>query len=164
MEEILFEGNHAYVRSSEKERYGIRITNHIGHNFYPYLFYFDPSKYSIVVSSRIFPSKLIILLQLMSYPYSSQANAPLRALQYDEPGQVTVGYGRGGGDPIQLTCGDSDVPDTGFFKLFVSDVYVDMEHIAQKTAIEAVRKRGMNRVTDKHHFWGCSLAVVSVEP
>ena len=98
----------------------------------------------------------------MSCPSSSQANAPLRALQPNEPAQVTVGYGLGCGDPIQFTCGD--VPDTGFFKLFVSDVYVDMEHIEQEAAIGAVSKRAMNRVADKRIFWGCSLAVVTVEP
>ena len=158
--ETLFVGNCARTRSSEKERYGIKITNHTRYNFYPYLFYFDPSDYSIQVSSRIFPSKLIILPQAMSCPYSSQANAPLRALQYDKPGQVTVGYGLGGGDPIQLTCGD--IPDTGFFKLFVSDVYVDMEHIAQRAAVQAAHKRKMFIKADDQNIWGCSLAVVTV--
>ena len=91
---------------------------------------------------------------------SSQTSPPLQARQSNTPGQVTVGYGGGGGDPIKLTCGD--VPDTGFFKLFVSRVYVDMEHIKQG-AIEAASKRKLDRVADEHKFWGCSLAVVTVE-
>ena len=47
----LFEKNHAHLESSEDERYGLKIENYTPHSFFPYLFYFDPSDYSIQVSA-----------------------------------------------------------------------------------------------------------------
>lgn len=88
-------------------------------------------------------------------------NPPLHALQSDQPGSVTVGYGAGGGDPIQFISGD-DPQDTGFIKLFVSSVYVDMGHIAQKPVIDAERKRKALKKADDNKMWGGSLAVVTV--
>ena len=98
----------------------------------------------------------------MFYPHAREMNPPLRAGQYNEPGQVAMGYGIGGGDPITLSCDADEDSDTGFFKLFVSDVNVDMGHIAQKAAIEATSKRKASTKADKQNIWDCSLAVVTV--
>ncbi len=55
-----------------------------------------------------------------------------------------------------------DPQNTRFIKLFVSSVYVDMGHIAQKPGIEAERKRKAMKKADDNKMWGGSLAVVTV--
>ena len=41
--------NHANLVSDEEADYGIAIVNESGYDLFPYLFYFDPSDYSIQV-------------------------------------------------------------------------------------------------------------------
>ena len=45
----LFRANVARLKAEEGVKYGIEITNHSPHDLFPYLFYFDPSDYSIQV-------------------------------------------------------------------------------------------------------------------
>ena len=50
-ESLFKDSNHAHLLSSEDARYGLKIENYRPQSFFPYLFYFDPSDYSIQVSA-----------------------------------------------------------------------------------------------------------------
>jgi Caspase domain len=52
----LLGNNDARVQADEEARYGLAITNRSRHDLFPYLFYFDPSDYSILVRSFLWPA------------------------------------------------------------------------------------------------------------
>lgn len=54
---------------------------------------------------------------------------PLRA--QDGANRITIGYGAGGGFPFTFSIPDNQTLDSGFLKLFVSTVYLDLEWIEQ---------------------------------
>lgn len=64
---------------------------------------------------------------------------PLRAGKGLDP--ITIGYGAGGGFPIEFSLSKNEngelLPsDTGFVKLFVSTVYLDLDWIRQSSPFE----------------------------
>lgn len=59
--------------------------------------------------------------------------APLSAEQ--QVNTLTIGYGVGGGFPIEFEFSVSDSP-TGFVQLFVSTVHLELDQIAQDSPFE----------------------------
>ncbi|ETW80067.1 hypothetical protein HETIRDRAFT_477650 [Heterobasidion irregulare TC 32-1] len=138
----LLTNNHARLVFEKDAEYGIAIVNESTTALFPYLFYFDPSEYSI---------------KSLYLPPASSMAAPL------QPGQsVTVGYGAGGGDPIDFYLPDDAVSDTGFLKLFVSPTYVDMEWMIQDESFRTTSTRGTRSQGFENEGWGAWIAAVTV--
>ncbi len=83
--------------------------------------------------------------------------------EHGPPGNVTIGYGLGGGDPLVFSLPEGHEEDTGFFKLFVSTTYVYMSHITQPAAESATEKRKLVRRPDEFKIWGASLASITIK-
>ncbi|KAJ7712630.1 caspase domain-containing protein [Mycena metata] len=72
---------------------------------------------------------------------------------------VRIGYGAGGGDPIEFVLEGKDY-DAGFLKVFISTEYADMGSLEQDSA---AAQRGMGkRVSDITGIWGAWLGAVTV--
>ncbi|KAJ6505179.1 hypothetical protein C8R45DRAFT_1181219 [Mycena sanguinolenta] len=109
----------ANLISDDGFKYGIRLKNTTTSKLFFYLFYFDPADYSI--QSWYLP------------PHHHKAAGPASEI-------VTVGYGAGGGYPIQFLLEEGKNRDTSFLKVFVSTTYVDMSYMEQASAGEAPQK------------------------
>jgi len=110
----MFVGGMAKFKVKESALYGFAIINRSPCDLFPYLFYFDPSSYSI---------------EAWYIPPSRSMAPPLRAQNETSP--VTVGYGAGGGFPFAFTFHENETSDSGFVKLFVSTTYVDLDWVTQ---------------------------------
>jgi len=80
-----------------------------------------------------------------------------------DPTKVTVGYGAGGGDPIEFVLNEGQQSDAGFLKLFVSTVYVDMDHVTQSSPFESPSRRKPLRKPEETSIWGSRFATVIVD-
>jgi hypothetical protein len=124
--------------------YGLTVENHSDRELFPYLTYFDPSKYSIQVMPlglyrvRCFANSI---LQSWYHPPSESMSAPLAARHEDgTPSKLPVGYGAAGGQAIEFLLSGGVTSDVGFLKLFVSTTYVDMTNIQQTSPLLAARE------------------------
>ncbi|KAJ6622310.1 caspase domain-containing protein [Mycena sp. CBHHK59/15] len=134
--------------------YGIKIVNKTSHGLYPYLFFFDPSDYSIGA--------------LYLPPFTAKI-PPL-----GPKGVFTVGYGGEGGGPLRFKP-QAGVSDASFLKLIVSSKNIKLDHIAQSSPFETpsalwpdipfndVARLAMDR-EDDCAFWDMSLATVVLNP
>ncbi|KAG9103446.1 hypothetical protein FRC06_010752 [Ceratobasidium sp. 370] len=93
------------------ESFGLHITNRGGYPFFVYVFYFDPSDYSI--STLYLP------------PSPDLAPLPPR-------GELAVGYGDSGAKPLQFGIDDHLDKDTGFIKVYYSTIPSEMNFIKQE--------------------------------
>ncbi|KAK7461776.1 hypothetical protein VKT23_008208 [Stygiomarasmius scandens] len=143
----LFNHNVAKLKLEDNVQYGIEIINHSAHDFFPYLFYFDPSDYSI---------------QSWYLPASSTMSPPLAGLRGKNPSKVYVGYGAGGGDPIEFLLKEDEESDTGFLKLFVSTTYADMEHITQPPVFDTLTSRKAMSKREEIEMWDSWVATITV--
>ncbi|KAJ7753236.1 caspase domain-containing protein, partial [Mycena metata] len=130
----------ANLLSDDAFKFGIRLKNTTAANLFFYFFYFDPAEYSI--QSWYLP------------PHHQKAPGPA-------PETVTVGYGAGGGYPIQFRLEEGKNRDTGFLKVFVSTKYVDMRHMEQESAGEAPQRLTVVKVLETG-IWGAWLGAVTV--
>ncbi|KAJ7027242.1 caspase domain-containing protein [Mycena alexandri] len=130
----------ANLLSDDAFKYGIRLKNTTAVNLFFYFFYFDPADYSI--QSWYLP------------PHHQKAPGPA-------PETVTVGYGAGGGYPIQFRLEEGKNRDTGFLKVFVSTKYVDMRHMEQESAGEAPQRLTVVKGLETG-IWGAWLGAVTV--
>jgi len=127
--------------------YGLDIINRSQHDLFPYLFYFDPSDYSI--------SDWYV-------PLSPTVSAPLHGQQGPDPTRIPIGYGAGGGDPLVFTVNPGELSDTGFFKLFVFSKYIDMGWLRQPSAFESRERRKVRRQPQGVGMWDAWIAAVTV--
>ncbi|KAJ7027245.1 hypothetical protein C8F04DRAFT_1122868 [Mycena alexandri] len=117
-------------------KYGIRLLSKPlqSHPFF-YVFYMDPSDFSIQA------------WHLPKPPPNPVCET------------VRIGYGAGGGDPIEFHLEDKDY-DAGFLKVFISTEYADMRSLEQGSA---AGQRGMgSRVPDITGTWGAWLGAITV--
>jgi hypothetical protein len=135
----------ARLVADDHARYGLTIINQSEHDLFPYLFYFDPSDYSI--------SDLFL-------PPAPKGAAPLP--RGSNPTTVTVGFGADGGDPLVFKLNPGELSDTGFFKLFVFPRYVDMGWLRFPSAFQVLDRRGAMRRSDEIKIWGACIASVTV--
>ncbi|KIM75895.1 hypothetical protein PILCRDRAFT_13258 [Piloderma croceum F 1598] len=96
--------------------YGLTVTNESPHDLFPYLFYFDPSDYSIQ------PLYHLPCLTMEAPLASASATTKLPVLK--------VGCGEANVEAIRFTADDKS-DNIGFVKLFVSSTYVDMTGLQQ---------------------------------
>ncbi|KAJ7896201.1 hypothetical protein B0H13DRAFT_2276140 [Mycena leptocephala] len=93
----------------EGANYGFTICNTSGEDLFPYLFYFDPDEYTI---------------KLFYGPPGRNVAPPLTATKRT----LTIGMGRELAFNFTL---DPEQPSPALFKLFVTNVYVELECIEQ---------------------------------
>jgi len=141
--------NEASLLLNGEARYGLSITNRSKHDLFPYLFYFDPSDYSISV---------------FFVPPLSTGTAPLHRQQGSDPTRVTIGFGTDGGDPLAFTLKPGEPSKTGFFKLFVFSEYIEMDWLGQKSAFEGLDRRKSRWVSTGVATWDAWVATVTTKP
>ncbi|KAF9003400.1 caspase domain-containing protein [Cyathus striatus] len=127
--ENLLEKDPATVVVDEEERLGMTIFNQSDVSLYPYLFYFDPSDYTII--------------EWYTPPFgagvgrlTARVDAPLPAKS-----MLTIGYGDGGVPPWQFLLRPGETKDVGFFKLFLTTRATNLSNICQESPFEARKTR-----------------------
>ncbi|KAJ7191621.1 caspase domain-containing protein [Mycena pura] len=128
----------ARLRNQKGVKYGIRLLSKpLPGQSYPffYVFYMDPSDFSI---------------QAWHLPKTP----PNPACE-----TVRIGYGAGGGDPIEFVLEGKDC-DAGFLKVFMSTEYADMRSVEQGSA--ASQRYGRREVPDITSIWGAWLGAIIV--
>ncbi|KAH9485842.1 Metacaspase-1 [Psilocybe cubensis] len=103
--------------------YGIRVTNYSGTNLYPNIFYFDNSELSIESYYSTTTENHFL------------ADSPLPK----EGGQINIGFGNGGANPIEYFIPDGHDVDVGFLKFFFSTSPIDLSPIAQSSPFKILR-------------------------
>ena len=61
-------------------------------------------------------------------------------------GELPIGYGTDVQDTLMFSLAEGTQEETGFIKVFVSNVYVDMSSIAQSSPLARVDERGVAKV------------------
>ncbi|KAJ6455384.1 caspase domain-containing protein [Mycena sanguinolenta] len=98
--------------SDKDAKYGFKVRNGSSDRLFPHLFYLDPETYTI------------------EHWYSPAcAQSPLLS----DGGMVTLGMGSD--RAIQFELSPGELSDSGFFKLFVTNEYIDLGWIKQDTSL-----------------------------
>ncbi|KAJ7694620.1 caspase domain-containing protein [Mycena rosella] len=121
----MVENDEARWISQGSDKYGFTIRNESAEDLYPYLFYFDPNKYTIA------PWYL---------PPGNNQRPPLRR------GGGIVTLGMGGERAFQFRLPEGEASSSGFLKLFVTTEYLDLEWIRQKKSPFDPEFRPVNRM------------------
>ncbi|KAG8738839.1 hypothetical protein FRC12_016536 [Ceratobasidium sp. 428] len=90
--------------------FGLQVMNRGPYHLFVYVFYFDPNDYSVT--------------PLYLPPSSSVAPLPYN-------GELTIGYGSSGAQPLAFSIDDRLSQDTGFIKVYYSTVFSEMCFIQQ---------------------------------
>jgi hypothetical protein len=77
----------------------------------------------------------------------------------DQPSILTMGYGAGGGDPIEWGIPCNKHTDTSYLKLFVSTRYVDMNIVEQVAVRHGARPR-----RGEEYLWDTLMFAVTCRP
>ncbi|KZT03693.1 uncharacterized protein LAESUDRAFT_331738 [Laetiporus sulphureus 93-53] len=126
--------------------YGVTLVNRSKHDLYPYVFYFDPSDYSI---------------QVWYIPPSATMLAPLPRAKNGEPSKFPIGYGASGSDSIQFSLPHNLSMDSGFLKVFLSAAYVDMGIIQQTSPLTEFGRRARAETIPFDHIWDAWIYVLT---
>ncbi|KAG6914260.1 hypothetical protein DXG01_001403 [Tephrocybe rancida] len=124
--------------------YGYKVTNNSKVPLYVALFYFDPSKLSIV-------------------KYYLPPTATNNKVDFCLPasGCLTIGYGEGGWPPRKYTLCQNQTTDVSFLKLYVSTKYIDYSSIEQKTLFERSRNDERVDTRRKRDLWdACTFPII----
>lgn len=81
-------------------------------------------------------------------------------LAQNETGPITIGYGAGGGFPFRFSLPGDESSDTGFVKLFVSTVYIDLDWVAQPCPFQFADSRAVHR--EEIPIFGSREAVITL--
>ncbi|KAI9461121.1 caspase domain-containing protein [Boletus coccyginus] len=128
-------------------RYGFTLENHSEVDLFPYLFYFDPSDYSV---------------QAWYTPPSSTMLAPLKRRNPDgAPSLLAVGYGGFGTDPIEFYLPPGCQTDSGFLKVFLATTHADMANVAQPPIDEISSSRVFTGKYPAKGVWTCETFVLT---
>ncbi|KAJ7148498.1 caspase domain-containing protein [Mycena crocata] len=103
----------ARFRSQQGARYGFTICNETDTDLFAYLFYFDPTDYTILCWYK---------------PEGVQVRSPLRS----HGGRATVGMG--GEKAFEFLLPEKMTSSSGFLKLFVSTDHLNLDWIQQETS------------------------------
>ncbi|KAF7354114.1 hypothetical protein MVEN_01098800 [Mycena venus] len=138
----IFSDRVAKLFSDKDARYGIQLRNTTGRHLFFYLFYFDPSDYSV---------------EAWYLPDHRHFNTVATAHE-----TVTVGYGAGGGSPIRFELDENKMSDSGFLKVFASAEYIDMRSLEQPAAVERAQRLKSGRTPDILDQWGAWLGAITL--
>ncbi|KAJ7890729.1 hypothetical protein B0H13DRAFT_2340914 [Mycena leptocephala] len=110
--------------SDARAKYGFTIRNTSPVNLFPYLFYFDPDKFTI---------------QSLYCPTGPHGAPPLPRGDTATTGEAatnggTMTIGMGSDPAFEFTLPPCEESSSGFFKLFVTSDYIDLDWIQQRTS------------------------------
>ncbi|KAL4260054.1 Peptidase C14 caspase domain-containing protein [Pleurotus pulmonarius] len=130
----LLESGQAVLPNSNAA-YGMTLRNLSELDFFPCLFYFDPSDYSIAA---------------WYLPPSNSMAAPWRSKQ-----DLSLGYENCDAEPMTFTLEDDEQSDTGFLKLFFSQQYAEMAHVEQNGVFDSDEKPSLKMGSSSRgeHLW-----------
>ncbi|KAF7354737.1 putative WD repeat-containing protein C2E1P5.05 [Mycena sanguinolenta] len=111
--ENLIQNGKVQLVSDKGAKYGFTVRNGSPNKLFPYLFYLDPETYTIAVSGAQWYSSACTRTPLLS-----------------DGGTVTLGMGSDRAFQFELSPGE--LASSGFFKLFMTDEYVDLGWIKQE--------------------------------
>ncbi|KDQ27330.1 hypothetical protein PLEOSDRAFT_1104020 [Pleurotus ostreatus PC15] len=139
----LLESGQAVLPNSSAA-YGMTLRNLSEFDFFPCLFYFDPSDYSIS------PWYL---------PPSNSMAAPWRSKQ-----EISLGYENCDAEPMTFTLEDGEKSDTGFLKLFFSQQYAEMAHVEQNGIFDSDEKPSLKMESSSRgeHVWDTLTLTLTV--
>ncbi|KAF7366571.1 ICE-like protease (Caspase) p20 domain protein [Mycena sanguinolenta] len=123
--------NRALFKSEYGAKYGISIRNASSYELFPYLFAFDPTNYTIVC--------------LYSPHTCNTRDPPLRSVQGDVQGEVTIGMG--GQRALDFTLPKGVRKSSAFLKLFVATEAIGIDWIQQKISPFVSGFEGRPRLT-----------------
>lgn len=179
------------VIADDDTPYGIRVRNNFLAPLHVWAFYFNCSTLAIRKSHSKYCSFGGYILRhcLVDEYYrppaiAENAAAPLPPAKCDHKkcahtenviakddmkGELTIGYGAGGGQPYTFFIPDDDQDlEVGFIKLFISTEPVDLSSIAQRSPWDTAVARNPNkdiRARPVHGVWDTfALAVVQRRP
>lgn len=110
-----------YIDEDNKKMYGFKFINKSSHDLYPYLFFFDYSKFKI--GEYFIPP---------SAGYGNTKHVPpLKARKGDKDGELIIHGGSTGEVPRSFRLPKGRDVYIGFFKLFLSTEYIDYSGIKQ---------------------------------
>lgn len=123
--------------------YGVKITNTSNKDLYPSVFFFNALDLSIDSVYECAAAR------------TGKVDSPLPA-----KGCLTIGYGSGGSEPFDF-CLSQDV-EVSLLKFFIADRYVDMSHVAQRSAFEKRGGKEGEGLHGKEDAW-CTTVVSVVQ-
>lgn len=149
------------VLAGDGKIYGFKIINNTDRPFYAALFYFGVSDLTISTSSIYSRRETYLVYTLPQFHHRGLMIVCLdRIASYYQPGvakdhnvehsvpargELTIGYGSGGGQPRQYILLEGQNLDVGFLTLFLSTEWVDYSHVPQRSPFEdgrAIRSLG----------------------
>ncbi|PCH38915.1 hypothetical protein WOLCODRAFT_128800 [Wolfiporia cocos MD-104 SS10] len=145
-EPLLLPGGTSYDIATIKEAvvtdmdpfYGLTLVNNSDQDLYPYVFYFDPSDYSI---------------QAWYLPPLTTMTAPLPRKTNGQPSRIPIGYGSSETESIKFSLPKGAASDSGFLKVFVSTAYVDMSAVRQQSVLEEPTRRTRGAMVPFFQTW-----------
>ncbi|KAJ6550824.1 caspase domain-containing protein [Mycena vulgaris] len=111
----LVDGGVAQLKSDKTALYGFTIRNKTYMALFPYLFYFNPVKYTI---------------SCWYAPTDVHVEAPLQSKSWNVDGTLTLGMGAESAFTFALL--EDEDSSSGFLKLYVSTHFIDLSWIQQK--------------------------------
>ncbi|KAG9103448.1 hypothetical protein FRC06_010754 [Ceratobasidium sp. 370] len=112
-------GKTTQLKANPEKRYGLQLTNNSNWPLYAWVLYFDLEDYSI---------------SFMYTPPCQGTNPPLLT----DGKELAVGYGSSGVEPLRVDNSGYSKRESGVFMLFVSNTWVDIEHMGQQSIFERV--------------------------
>ncbi|KAF7339067.1 hypothetical protein MVEN_01983100 [Mycena venus] len=140
---------HMQYDQNSRARYGFTLCNKSCHDFFPYLFYFDPTEYTI---------------EAWYAPVAPTVKPPLaRSPDGIQATRLPIGYGTGGyAFEFDLPAGTT--VDTGFLKVFISTEYLDIGWIQQKSPFHpdflASGRKWKRETLEKGQVWDAFTAAI----
>ncbi|KAF8197243.1 hypothetical protein K438DRAFT_1967480 [Mycena galopus ATCC 62051] len=127
---------------------GMTLRNESSRSWYPSVFYFDPSDFTIL---QWYAPALGTRTACTYHPLDAlQSPAPrnrTRALQIDAPlpphGALAIGYGNSGAQPWSFEVRDGEEVEVGFIKVFLTQRPADLSRIAQESVFARKGGEGM---------------------
>ncbi|KAJ7476217.1 caspase domain-containing protein [Mycena latifolia] len=121
----LVDKHEARFASEPGAKYGFTICNEGSEDLFPYLFYFDPVKYTI-------------------HPWYSPAGIDVPAPLKRNGGTVTIGMG--GERAFQFALPLGEKKSSGFLKLFVATTFIDLDWMKQPVSPFDPKYKGIDQL------------------
>ncbi|KAF7343898.1 putative WD repeat-containing protein C2E1P5.05 [Mycena venus] len=150
---------------------GMTLRNESSRDWYPSVFYFDPSDFTILqwYSPALGTHTAHTYHPLHALQSLTNARNRTRALQIDAPlpshGTLAIGYGNSGSQPWSFEVRDGEEVEVGFIKAFLTQQPADLRGIAQESvfARKAVKRLlgGKERVPElTMSEWSTEMATI----
>ena len=142
--------------------YGLKIVNDTSFDLFAYLFYFEPSDYSIQVSGVLLLVPHVPSHTVTQIWYGPESPTSARPLQAHSSLKVNYGPRETSKNLIKLVLPPGQSTDSGFVRMFVSTCYVDMKHIVTQ-GYKSGRKAVLRGPENQGELWASSTYVLTCQ-